>query len=54
LYLHKLPISSLKATTGIGSDAICNLTSYLRQMLADSVNFEEVQVGDEGIIVEVD
>lgn len=54
LYLHKTPISEIVKTVGVGSEAVCNWTSYVRQLLAENINYEQVQIGGEGIIIEVD
>jgi hypothetical protein len=40
--------------TGIGSEAMTSWATYLRQLLADTIDYSDVQIGGEGIKVEVD
>lgn len=54
LYLNKLPTSGLICALGLGSEAVCGWTSYIRQLLGDTINFEQVKIGGLDIIVEID
>lgn len=54
LYLHKVPTQSILLMLGIGSETMCSWTKYIRQLLADNVEFEDVVIGGKGIIVEID
>lgn len=54
MYLHKMPVSGIIATSGVQSEAVSNWTHYIRQLCADSVREEEVIIGGPGIIIEID
>lgn len=53
-FLYDMPIQSIIETSGVFSEAVCNISSYVRQLLGDNVDKESVVVGGEDIIVEVD
>jgi hypothetical protein len=46
MYLNKTPIAGIMATSNIKSEATTAWTKYIRQLLADNVSIEEVQIGD--------
>lgn len=53
-YLNKMPIDGIMNTSGVGSEAITAWTKYLRQLLADCVEFKDVVIGGEGVVLEID
>ena len=54
MYLNKMPIGSIIETSGVCSEAITEWTKYIRQLVADCVETEQVMIGGENIVVEVD
>lgn len=54
MYLHKMPISGIISTSGIHSEAVSEWTKFIRQMVADCVESEQVKIGGPNIIIEVD
>ena len=52
MYLYKMPIHGVMATSGVHSEAITAWTMYIRQLVADMVNTEEVQIGGPGVTIE--
>ncbi len=54
LYINKTPVSSIISMLGLSSHTVTNWTSYVRQLCADNVEMCRVQIGGEGIIVEID
>lgn len=54
LFLYNTPTSSIVKMTGISSKTICEWVFFIRQMLADMIDFCDVKIGGPGVIVEVD
>jgi ISXO2-like transposase domain len=54
LWINRVPTTSIMALSGSSSATVCAFTSYYRQLVADSLDEVDCQVGGRGIIVEVD
>lgn len=54
LYLHKVPTTEIVKMTGIQSEAVTSWCLFLREMLADDLNTEDIRIGGENVIVEID
>lgn len=54
MYLNKMPIDSIIKTSGVRSESITAWTSFIRQLVSDSLDEEEIVIGGPGIIVEID
>ena len=53
-WLAGIKSSQLGLITGHSTNTISNYSSYLRQLVADSLDFEDLIIGGPGIIVEID
>lgn len=49
-----MPSDSIMKTVGVYSETVCAWASYIRQACGDCVDFEQVQIGGNGVIVEID
>ncbi|KCZ74405.1 hypothetical protein H311_04630, partial [Anncaliia algerae PRA109] len=53
-YLQKCPTVEIVKMVGIQSESVTTWCSHLRELLADSLEYSEIQIGGPGIIVEID
>jgi hypothetical protein len=54
IYHQKMPIASTIATSKIHSKVTTACKKYIRQLLAENGNIEEVQIGCPNIFIEID
>jgi transposase-like protein len=54
LWLLKTQVTSMVQQTGMAIATITKITKDLRGLVSDCVDFEDVQIGGKGIVVEVD
>jgi hypothetical protein len=54
MYLHKMPIAGIKATSKIHNKETTAWIIYILQLLTDNVNIGEVQIGGPNIVTESD
>ena len=54
LWLCRAPVTTVIAYTGHSSHTVCTFFSYFRQLVADSLDVNELEVGGPGVIVEID
>ena len=54
LYLNKTPTSELSSLLGISSATVVEWTYFIRHLVGDSVEQSTMQIGGDGIIVELD
>lgn len=54
LYFLKLPSEGLKTTLKLSSKTVCDWAGFLRQLVGNSVNEIELQIGGDGVVVEID
>lgn len=53
-YLPKTSTSEIVKMAGVQTEAVTALTTYLRELLSDSLDFEDIQIGGEDVVVEID
>ena len=54
IWLGNNPARFMELTAGSHPQTICNLRERLRQLVSDSVEAEDVMIGGDGVIVEID
>ncbi len=54
LYIDKTPATFITTMLGLSSHTVTSQTSYVRQLCVDNVEMCRVQIGGEGIVVEID
>src|SRR5580692_4738300 len=54
MWLNNLPTKSIIQMSGMSSKTVCAFLNYFRQLVSDAVEIEDVTIGGEGIIVEID
>lgn len=54
LWLCQASIKTISILTGHSSTTICSFQKYFRQLVADSLDLEDVIVGGPGVVVELD
>jgi transposase-like protein len=54
LWLNNVPVSSMIAMSGHGSESVCAFQAFFRQLVSDSVEIETATIGGPNIIVEID
>lgn len=53
-YLHNMPVGMLCKLIGISSNTGTEWTSFLRQLLGESLEYSTMEIGGENIVVEID
>ncbi|KAG8222183.1 hypothetical protein J437_LFUL001275 [Ladona fulva] len=54
LWLTQIPVSSAASMTGCSNHTVCDIYQYYRKLVSNHLDFQDVQIGGEGVIVEVD
>jgi hypothetical protein len=54
MWLNKLPVKTIIQINVMSSKTVCSFMGYFRQLISDAVETEDVMIGGEGIVVEID
>jgi ISXO2-like transposase domain len=54
LWLGKVPVRYSIEATGHSSTTVCSIHQYFRELVSDSVEIEDVIIGGQGIVIEID
>jgi hypothetical protein len=54
LWLNKIKVTIAATITGIRKHTICNFYEYFRQLVSNAIDLEDVIIGGNDIIVEID
>ncbi|KII66561.1 hypothetical protein RF11_16023 [Thelohanellus kitauei] len=54
LFLMGMPVNGLVEATGLSSKTVSGWVKFIRQLLVDSVDFDDTMIGGKDIVVEID